>query len=252
MSMWVRGVLLSLALAVLAGCGDGSDLTDVTPRGPASPGLDVATMVSCDGQVAWPASAMTDRLPNDQSPDLLAALVEFSSDPGPDLPPLLRDGRVGDEDWFVLARDGHGAAVATGPWNAEGPGKGAQVMYLDNEGGWKVTGWGDCGRLRRFTDDGQAVQIAGVDGTRDTTTPTLLVNEVACTSGRDPRPFLREPHVVETDDYVVITWASDPTDGTSSHSCIGNSPVPVALTLQAPLGDRVLYDGSQYPPKKVG
>lgn len=245
----LRVVPVVLLVLGVAACGsDGAE--DVTAKSP-TPTATPDEMVSCGGDTAWPASAMTDRLPNSQSGDLLAALEEFAADGSPDLPPLLRDATVADADWFVLARDGHAATVATGPWSATGPGRGAQVMYLDNEGGWKVTSWGDCSRLQPFLDDGaQWVEIGGVQGSRDTAHPTLLISEVSCTGGRDPRPHLREPTIVETPDRVTVAWTSDAISGMAT--CVGAMPVPAELALNAPLGDRTLYDGSVWPAKKVG
>jgi len=138
--------VLSVALLVIGGCGSGS-ARDVNGDAPTTPAVTASasdTEMSCRGALSWPGSAMVDRMPNGQNSDLVPALEALAADGTPDLPPLLRDGRVDDSDWFVLARDGHAAAVATGPWTATGPGPGARVIYLDNEGGWKVTSWDDC------------------------------------------------------------------------------------------------------------
>ena len=255
MNPLLRLALPAVAVAMtLTSCGsDGdrdlsADDASPAPTSPDEPRAD--TMVSCGGDTAWSASAMTEHLPHGQSSDVVAALEAFASDRSPDLPPLLRDGTLDENDWFQLAGDGHGAAIATGPWGATGPGKGAQVIYLDNTGGWKVTSWGDCNRLVPFLAEGQWVEITGVSGDRDTETPALLVNEVSCTGGRDPRPHLNEPTVVETDDSVTVSWTSAQLRGNAT--CIGNVPVPARITLDVPLGDRVLYDGSRYPAREVG
>lgn len=246
--------LAAALLLVVAGCGSAGtrDVTASGPAaGPATSPTDVDVMVSCRGDLAWPVSAMTDRLPNAQSGDLLPALEDFAADGGMDLPPLLRDERVDAGDWFVLARDGHAAAVATGPWTASGPAGGAQVMQLENDNGWKVTSWGDCDRLVPFLADGaQWVEIVGVEGGRDTDRPTLLVDEAACTSGRDPRTHLRKPSIVETADSVTVAWTSDPNpDGVAA--CPSNPVVPVEVRLSAPLGDRSLLDASVWPAHEV-
>jgi hypothetical protein len=84
---------------------------------------------------------------------------------------------------------------------------------------------------------------------RTTTSPTVGVTEIECTSGRDPSAFLNEPYVVETEESVTVYWTSEPPRG--AQNCIGNRPVDRTLTLDEPLGERELLDGSVYPPHPV-
>ena len=84
---------------------------------------------------------------------------------------------------------------------------------------------------------------------RSTTDLTLLVNERACTSGRDPRPHLSDPTIIEQDDLVVVSWTSQRPRG--AQNCIGNTPVEQVVHLDEPLGDRLLLDGSTWPAMKV-
>lgn len=251
----LRTLLVAFAILV-AGCGDGgsqdrSGQSDPTSVAPDPTPTATAINVTCNGDVAWPTSAMTGGTPKSESGDLVGALKELAGSGGMDAPPAFQHTPVEDADWFVLARDGHAAAVATGPWSATGPGKGAQVVYLDHEGaGWKATGWGDC-KLSPWLPDGeQWVKINGVSAGRDTREPTLQVNEMECTSGRDPRPYLRKPTILETGDRVTVSWTSAAPKGVNN--CIGSMPVPATVQLSEPLGDRVLYDGSSWPARRVG
>jgi len=77
----------------------------------------------------------------------------------------------------------------------------------------------------------------------------LLVSEVECTSARDPEPYLREPVIVETSQSVTIYWATEALRAAAS--CPGNPWVARTVTLEEPLGDRALRDGSGYPPVQV-
>ena len=49
------------------------------------------------------------------------------------------------------------------------------------------------------------------------------------------------PQVVETGDDVRIVFAAIPLVG--GQNCPGNPPTAVTITLERPLGDRVLIDG---------
>ena len=93
-----------------------------------------------------------------------------------------------------------------------------------------------------------AAPAGGVD--RTTTTPTLLVNELQCTSGRDPSDYLEEPRVEESAESVTVFWTSEPVAGGAD--CQGNPSVERRIELDEPLGDRQLLDGSAYPPSPIG
>ena len=72
------------------------------------------------------------------------------------------------------------------------------------------------------------------------TTIHVLATELGCASGREMGEALRGPEVRESESEVTIAFAVVPIPGFSD--CPGNPSTPVAVTLEAPLGDRVLRD----------
>ena len=103
-------------------------------------------------------------------------------------------------------------------------------------------------RLLQATAESFVVSPAAVDGAA--TEVIVDVHETACTSARDPGPFLDEPAVVSTDESVTVYWTSEPPVGGAN--CPGNPTSQQVLTLDEPLGDRPLLDGSRWPPVLVG
>ncbi len=203
--------------------------------------------------MAWPAEAMEGGIEsNTPVYEVRAALVDLVERAGIDAPQALQGVDIDEAPWFVLAEEPDRIAVATGPWSARGPGRTGQVVYLEHEGdGWRASGWGDCRGLAPVLDPGQQwVRVYGVRRTDPLSTRlTATVGEVECTGARDPRPFLLEPTIVETDTTVVVSWTSKAVVGGAN--CHGNPPVSQPLELAAPLGDRVLRDASTWPQRKV-
>jgi len=234
------------AARVDAGGSEGPSSTDAGPEGD--------TRVGCFGQSpGWAVSAMDGGIEPVDRDALAAVLEEVAADAGIDAPAALRNGDLADADWFVLDQSDTQATVATGAWDANGPAPDGQTVTLRKEGGqWRVSGWGDCRMLARVLEPGQ--QRVEVRAARDldptSTTLSLRLHEASCTGGRDPRPHLGTPEVVETDESVTITWTSAAIDGAAT--CQGNPWVPGTVELAAPLGDRVLLDGSRWPAQPIG
>lgn len=68
-----------------------------------------------------------------------------------------------------------------------------------------------------------------------------MVSRLACASGETGEVYA--PSVVEKDDEVVVTFTVAPLrEGVAL--CPANKPVPYSVTLDRPLGDRVLLDGA--------
>ncbi|WP_166135352.1 hypothetical protein [Nocardioides ochotonae] len=184
---------------------------------------------------------------------LAVALEELAADAGIDAPAALRSGDLADGDWFVLDQSPTDATVATGAWDANGPAPDGQTVTLRKEGGqWRVSGWGDCRIVARVLEPGrQGVEVRAARDLDPTSTRlSLRLREGGCTGGRDPRPHLGAPEVVETDESVEITWTSAAIDGVAT--CQGNPWVPDTVELAAPLGDRVLLDASRWPAHPIG
>jgi hypothetical protein len=116
--------------------------------------------------------------------------------------------------------------------------------------GWRFSGSSDPCRLTpvlpsdliwaQVTADPQALSPSS-------TSIPVWVTEYSCTSARDPDPYLKDPIVVEDERSVTVYWTSTPPEG--DQDCPGNPRVERVLELRKPLGDRVLLDGSRWPPR---
>lgn len=256
----VAALALTLALALVAACSSAepprSSAADPVPVTPSPTPIQArpAPELTCGrGVMSWPVEAMDGGIDGEVGTEIVrAALVDLVERAGIDAPIALQDVPIDDAPWFVLAEDRARIAVATGPWTATGPGESGQIVYLEPEGGaWRANGWGDCRRLSPVLDPGEEwvriYQVAVADPL--STRLTATVGEVECTGARDPRPYLLEPRIVETDDTVVVTWTSKAVVGGAT--CPGNPSVSQPLQLTSPLGDRVVRDGSTYPARKV-
>lgn len=69
----------------------------------------------------------------------------------------------------------------------------------------------------------------------------VLATESACTGGSMMGERLLGPQVVETDHDLRLAFAAIPLVG--AQNCPGNPPTAVTITLERPLGDRLLIDG---------
>ena len=240
-------VWLTAVLVVAAACGDAQPGTtaaesEVTREGPIRL-VDGEVLVSCGSRPqGWPASAMVDGIePPEPASDITNAL---SASP---IEPRLR------KEWKVLAADDEEVTLALGAWGQDGPARDATFMVLEPDAdGWRASTGGNCWNLAPVLDrDAIWVQVnasAAVDG--GATEVAVDVHETACTSARDPAPHLNEPVLVRTDDDVTVYWTSTPPDGAAE--CPGNPTSQQVLTLDEPLGDRPLLDGSRWPPVLIG
>jgi hypothetical protein len=257
-------LLLTLALALM-GCGDDPGPSEsagtASGSGPAStrsgfPDFlvteDEELVVSCWSGIGWPASLMPagieGALTDDDAKAIFTELLALTDNPV-DLATFLPDGP--DTEWRLLWRDGDEYVFGVGSWTADGPGPDGHILTAeDRADGWKWTGGGDC-RVQPVLEEGHMwVELHGADLDRSSTEPLIGLNEIECTSARDPSPYLHDPFVVETDRSVTVYWTSTPPEG--GQTCPGNPRVRRPLPLDEPLGDRQLLDGSTYPPTPVG
>jgi hypothetical protein len=253
------------ALLLLAACGDqGSMASDpeappttaaATVAGGALTVRDGEVQVGCGGDSGWSPSVMATGVDGVvERSEVVEAFTELLADPeiAPELEmSFLQDGPEQTE-WRVLAAEGDGLTLGLGEWTATGPGEGGRTFGLERDGdGWRWTGGGDCRLEPVLGGDHSWVELSGPAGGLDRTSTSLAlrVSERECTSGRDPRPHLEEPHVVETSTTVTVYWTSARPEG--FHNCMGNPTVPATVPLRQPLGERILLDGSTYPPRPV-
>src|SRR5262245_17337958 len=165
---------------------------------------------------------------------------------------VARLDRHEDAGWSVRGRSGAMIAVAAGHWDRNGGGKDGQILWMDNEDGdgWRFSGSSDPCRLHpvlppslswaEVTADPQALSPAS-------RSIPVWVTETSCTGARDPSPYLKNPTIVEGKRSVMVYWTVTPPDG--AQECPGNPRVERVLELREPLGDRVLLDGSRWPPR---
>ena len=242
--------LLLATAGVLAGCGDGA--SSGAQEAPALPVVvvDGEVQVSCGGPPGWSPSVMAAGIqPPVPEAEISAALDAVATQPGLSVETrrVLPDG--GRTPWRVLAGDEDLLHLGLGTWTVDGPAEDAHSMVLERvDGVWTWRGHGDCGLRPLLADDDTSwAELTASDGTG--TVVTVSVSERECTSGRNPEAFLREPVMVQEEHSVTVYWTTTPPDG--FESCPGNPSVERTITLDEPLGDRRLLDGSTWPPRPV-
>ena len=254
-------LLVLAVVAVLAACGSSTAATDSSSAQHAAatqPSVvveDGEVQLGCGGVKGWAASVMRVGLPGVLTQaQVEGAFASLLADPKYHRElsmSFLKDGASATR-WRVLRVDGDAYTLGLGRWTENGPGNGATVFEIQGrEGTWTWGGGGDCHLAPVVTQGNEWVNVtAPADGLdRRSTHPEVGVSEEACSSGRDPRPYLHTPVVQETPTTVTVYWTAIPPKG--SQDCVGTRPVYVSLDLSAPLGKRALLDGSTYPPTRV-
>lgn len=115
-------------------------------------------------------------------------------------------------------------------------------------GTWAVEASGPC--RPELDESGTAMAAAwelapGAALDPSSTSLAVLVTERACASGKAPGDRLREPVVRYGDGWVAIGFTVTMQPG--GQDCPGNPAVAVRVTLDQPLGNRVLLDVGQFP-----
>ena len=210
--------------------------------------------VGCGGDGAgWPPSVMTEGLQGALTDDEARSIFQgILSDPrtgGEAALSLFPDGV--DVDWRVLHKDEDSLTIGLGRWTEQGPADaGIPVLGLERErGAWRAKGWGDCQLSPVLKEGNSWAEVTGYSGDAASARIRAQVSERECTSGRNPARFLRDPVVVETSETVTIYWTSDPATG--GQDCQGTPSLDRVVELTQPLGSRVVFDGSTYPPRQV-
>lgn len=152
-----------------------------------------------------------------------------------------------DHGWREAVRtDNHIVFIADAPPGNEPP---LVEVSLEREGDeWHVVGFGQCWPQ---ADVGPGLGLAsyrvapGVVLGPEMTEIDVLVMEQACNSGQDARGRIVEPALIDAADNITVVFAVRPRGGV--HDCQSNPETPFLLTLDEPLGDRRLLDGSEVP-----
>lgn len=138
-----------------------------------------------------------------------------------------------------------------------GAGEPPEIIYMALEredGEWAWAGQGQC-KVRVWVEGGEAAEWEidpDAPPMPDDRTLRVLLSELACTSGADPRPRLEEPQISYAEQSVTIALFVRYIDAAPGEffTCIGVPPVPTKIELDQPLGERELLDGGIYPPQK--
>jgi len=262
-----RCVAAVATVVALAGCGEQARSTTATDPGPTADASATGPLLVVDGEVqvacgsgsasGWSPSVMPDGIDGlitDAEVD--RAFTDAWHDEeglGVELPFIATLEEFTTMEWRVLYGDDAGVRLGTGRWTVEGPQDSDLTYTLRREGdAWTLGGMGSC-RLQPALDPAYSwAQLSRPGGglERESRTVTVGVNEMACSSGRDPSDFIQEPYLQETGESVTVYLTTKAPEG--MNACPGRPPVPYELTLAEPLGDRALLDGSTYPAAPVG
>lgn len=226
---------LAVALALLsAGCTSEDPAPSVEGNAPPLPGR-----VTC-GNVSAPSFP-------------LAVLNQAGAvDPGGDAPAavlqaLIRESEgLPEEGWIRAAQTADTVLfVARGggvPWS--------MATFTLVDGIWNADAHGQC-HLQPEVPDGVDLAVfrlaPGVELTPELTEVDLRVSELACNSGQDAHGRIRVLDLIPAVDTVTVILATVPRLG--GHDCPGNPETAFTLELPEPLGDRMLLDGSEVPPR---
>ncbi len=203
-------------------------------------------LLTCGGEERFPSAALAGiglaEFENDAAAAVLKSIIAESAEP--DIFP--------DHGWHRVAA-GPGGVVFVGPFVAPGPGDPAWVMVEAAPGpdGWTADAYGACHAQPVLPDriwhaDFWLDPAAPPPGPDATTLHGLIV-ERACASGQPPNGRVQAPVVVYDEHAVTVTVTVRETPGGAD--CPGNPEVPITIELEQPLGDRVILDGSVFPPR---
>ena len=115
------------------------------------------------------------------------------------------------------------------------------------DGAWRARQWGGCWMTVEI--DGYTAAELSIDTMNEpdatSTSLSLLAEERSCNSGRLPEGRDIRLLSVETADAVRVVVMVENPEG--AQECPGNPLFPVAVELDAPLGDRRILDGAFSP-----
>jgi hypothetical protein len=157
---------------------------------------------------------------------------------------LLRvDGALPQRGWYLLARDRSRLLFADGRGREP-----ASVTLERGHGGWMFLTSGGC--EPRAVRNGLAAThfrfAAAPDGSD---VLHLLIDDDACSSGRDATGRVLAPRVWVSSRSVTVTVHVPPPGGVQT--CEGSPPTPVDLKLPEALGERDVLDGGAPVPGPV-
>jgi len=118
--------------------------------------------------------------------------------------------------------------------------------FRRNGADWEPTGWGGCHWEPVAEGFGLATWVLAETPGPAATTILVNANERNCASGQPPEGREVVAAVISDDVSVTVTILVEPVQGGAE--CPSNPDFPFTVDLGEPLGDRVLFDGSEVPP----
>ncbi len=152
-------------------------------------------------------------------------------------------------DWFIAEEDSDGFILFGSPKDSNYPY--GQIVFESKGNKLEPVKWGSCNLQIELDGYGPAeTQLDPSYGlSPDSSELGILMTERACANGGalNGRDVINK--VVETEDSVLIVSMIETSQGFSS--CPGNQPVSWLVPLDAPIGDRTVFDAGNLPPTKV-
>lgn len=154
-------------------------------------------------------------------------------------------------EWSIASRDGDELVLfgqVVGPEGVDG----GYAQFARVGDRWQPSGWGGC----RIDVDAAGLGPASValdpDRPVDPTSTDLpvLINERACASGRAPVDRDVVPLVTESAASVTVVVLVEPVQGGAE--CPDNPWHPITIALDAPVGERALFDGGGQTTQPLG
>lgn len=243
MSPRPRRLIAFAALTLIVGCADAPqpEPDSGTEPGAAAPdAADPADLVASCGGIAF------DGVPADP-----AAFPPLGDDAAArlNLTGLGVEAEFFDRyDWAVASETGDTLHLFGVPQErVDGAPPYAHAEFAADGERWVPEGWGQC-RITVATPgwgNARFVLDPDVEPDPDATGVPVLAWEVGCASGRTPEGREVRPVVLSQDsDTVSIVILVEPAGGAD---CQSNPSFPLEITLDAPLGDRSIYDASVEP-----
>jgi hypothetical protein len=242
-----------LVVVVLVSCRNGEDRAgkdvrtgpDPTPEAAGAPDASGVEdlLVGC-GRYGYAASALSGPTGEESADDPAAAELRE-----------VIDGTVGVESvpktgWRRLYNGND--AVVFGATDADSPAAGLFEVTVERSGDGFDYASSAHGCVPRVVVEGRSlVEFAlapEAELTASSTVVEVLVTELACTGSAPVDDRLDRPTIIYGETSVDVLFTADPLEG-DSFFCPGHLPTAVTITLEEPLGDRVLRDSSTYPPR---
>jgi hypothetical protein len=153
-----------------------------------------------------------------------------------------------DFEWSIAARD-ESQLLLLGRVIEGGDASYAHAALAREDAGWRLTRWGGCRPAVEAPGYGPArlVLDPDIEPSPDSGQLAVWIKETNCASGTAPVDRAVIPIVAGDDDRVVITVLVEPVEGGAD--CQGNPWHPIVITLDQPLGERQVFDGSTVPPE---